>query len=164
MIEKSRKKEIIDKANELISKYDIKEPFIDVFNIAKREGIKLRFVKMPERLKDVAGFLDINEKIIFINKDDPANKQTFTVAHELGHYILEHEAETLGVLLRYPLMNNENDIEIEADCFATNLLVPKEMFNKKIKRYQLDDDDVIVLSNLFGVSKEVIEYRVKNIK
>lgn len=156
------KDEIINKANELLKKYSIEKPVVNIFKIADNEGIRLHFVKMPGKALSVAGFLDIENKTMYINDDDPPNRQTFTVAHELGHYILKHEKDKFGVLYRMQKFNGENSVvEQEANFFAANILVPKYMLLDAMNKYDLNEKDDELLAPLFGVSKEMMGYRLK---
>ena len=157
MADKNRAKQ---KAKEIIKKYGIEEPIVEVFDIAKREGLQIKFVEMTDDLVDVAGFL--NDKVIYVNELDPPYRQTFTVAHELGHYLLHNPNES-DVLYRYQKFNGASQIEREANYFAACLLVPKKMLNKVMKEYNLDKGDEYYLSRLFGVSKEMMRYRLKEV-
>ena len=149
-----------EKAIGILEKYDIKEPIVPIFQIAQEEGITLKFINMPQELQDVAGFFDPKKKIIFVNKEDAPNRQTFTIAHELGHYILGHEPNEYGVLPRIPNLVETNPKEKEANCFAANLLVPAKMLKEIIKKYNLKPDAAL-LAEIFGVSEEVMKYRLK---
>lgn len=40
----------------------------------------------------ISGFIDFEQKLILINKLDASARQRFTIAHELGHWIL-HQKE-----------------------------------------------------------------------
>ena len=165
MADKPDFKKAQKKAEELLEKYIITEPTVNVFDIAKREGLKLSFVNMPEELKDAAGFLDVEEKQIYINKNDPPNRIRFTIAHELGHHILEHDKGELKVLMRNTKFNGE-PIEQEANVFAANLLAPKDMLVKIMKRFKLkrkEEFDVELLAKMFGVSKDFMKYRLESL-
>lgn len=155
------KDEIIKKTSDLLTKHGINSPVINVFQITENEGLKLNFVKMPESLSNVAGFFDVDSKSIYINNNDPINRQIFTVAHELGHYILNHEKDKFGVLYRMQKFNGENSVaEQEANLFAANILVPQNMLLEAMKKYNLDKKDDELLASLFGVSKEMMGYRI----
>ena len=74
----------------------------------------------------VAGFIDFTEQAIYVNAADPYNRQTFTIAHELGHYFLHKEyykqhPEAYRVLLRRPVGRQNNPLEKEANAFAPHL-------------------------------------------
>lgn len=151
-------------ADSLLRRYGITEPIVNIFEIAKGEGLDLKFIKMPEKLQSVAGFLDLDKKIIFVNNDDPTNRQMFTIAHELGHFELEHKPEEYSVLLRQTLFNgNYNHTEQEANCFAASILVPKSMAEEVINKYRITKDDIDLLAKMFGVSNEMMIFRAKRL-
>lgn len=57
---------------------------------------------------------------VFVNSKRPADRQRFTLAHELGHLVLHR---TL----------HEGDIETEANEFASAFLMPKEDIQEELK-------------------------------
>ena len=151
-----------EKAISLLKEYGIEKPFVDVAYVAARKGLQIKIVKMPEKYKDVAGFLDVESKTIYVNNEDPANRQTFTIAHELGHFVLKHDPGQVGVLLRLPVPGDQKTaIEKEADVFAANLLVPKKMLLQTMKEYDLTSDQVDILARIFAVSRMTMMYRFK---
>ena len=92
-----------------------------------------------------------------VNKDDPPNRQRFTIAHELGHYIMQKEyvkdESKYKVLLRRPLKDlNYTKEEKEANCFAAYLLVPSDLMEK------YKDVSTSISASLFAVSEDVIRY------
>lgn len=102
--------------------------------------------------------------IIFYN-DTIKNKARirFTLAHELGHYILKHnEISDKTKFMRYSLSDNEYDIfEKEANYFAKRLLAPLPIINAI-----LDKNNSIEAKNLeeiFGVSFLVATYLYEEI-
>lgn len=72
--------------------------------------------------------------LIFLSADDPADRQRWTIAHELGHIILHHHQQTLAA-------ETEDEVEYEADDFAGELLMPaneiRHQFNWKIDLAEL---------------------------
>ncbi|MFC1622959.1 ImmA/IrrE family metallo-endopeptidase [Patescibacteria group bacterium] len=152
------------KALELLEKHKIKKPFVDVFYIVEKEGVDIRFVGMPEGYEMAAGFLDYDENnmaTIYVNKDESAGRQLFTIAHELGHYALEHKSKDCEVLLRRPVPGDQKSKEeVEADVFAANLLVPEEMLLEVMRRYNISRYQESSLSKIFGVSQTMMKYRL----
>lgn len=140
----------------------IKQPPVDVIEIAENLGIDLRYINFGEKYNQVAGYISVlqNKKTISVNKDDSRNRQSFTIAHEIGHLVL-HEAELkdkpdISILLRMPIGGFEHDrLEKEANCFAANLLVPREMLDQN-RNKSVDE-----LSAIFKVSKDVIRFRMR---
>jgi Zn-dependent peptidase ImmA (M78 family) len=82
----------------------------------------------------------------------------FTLAHELGHYILDSHRVglQLGLLHSHPSYlndkNKNNVIEREADYFASCLLMPKEKFEREVFRRRFDATLIQELAKKFNVS------------
>lgn len=150
-------------ANSIILEYKISEPVIPIYQIAESKGVSIKTINMPKALDRVSGFFDPTKKIIYVNAEDSAVRQCFTIAHELGHFILEHDAKEYGVLFRFPEVNGSEDVEKEANCFAANLLVPKVMLKEVMKKYSLKHEDYFLLADIFGVSKEVMKFRLMKV-
>jgi len=159
-----------EKAEEVLKRYKIDSPWVNVFSIAKKEGINIEYRNFSgsERFKDVSGFLLATKepRTIYLNIDDQPNRRTFTVAHELGHYFLGHDPDEYGMYMRngWQGSGGKPDIEREADCFAANLLMPKQMFEDiKLPRKTIGRIPQ-VLAQLFGVSTEAMRHRLKTLK
>lgn len=106
------------------------------------------------------GFYDPKARAIYVNRDDPPNRQTFTIAHELGHHYLHRDfilthPDQYKVLYRKPMGRETDPIEKEANSFAANLLVPTEW----LKRYYRIAS-VAEMARVFIVSEEVIRWRL----
>lgn len=93
------------------------------------------------------------------NKNFTSNgRGRFTLAHELGHYILDSHRMglQLGLLQSHPSFFNDkninNVIEREADYFASCLLMPKEKFGREIFRRRFDAALIQELAKKFNVS------------
>lgn len=109
---------------------------------------------------EIAGYVDFEASLILVSKLDPLVRQRFTIAHELGHWILhrgEMESNKKSIYYRKnSFLQDLDPIEKEANYFAANLLVPDFIFNDI---QHLDDAK---LSNIFQVSKDVIRRRKTN--
>lgn len=152
-----------DEALRVLNTFEIKDPVIPVAEIAQREGLTIKYFKPDDgsELQKISGFFDPASKTIYINSEDPSTRQMFTIAHELGHFELKHEPEQFDVLYRFATPIDKNPIEQEANTFAANLLVPEEMLKKVREKYKLTTNDFIALANIFGVSPEVMRYRLQ---
>ncbi|PRY13769.1 uncharacterized protein DUF955 [Pontibacter ummariensis] len=100
---------------------------------------------------------------IFLNLDKLGKRNSprarFTMAHELGHYYIdEHRNALLSGRVRphtsmVEIYNNINLAEREADCFASNLLMPKNRFLSTYKAgKKVGLAAVLHLANAFQVS------------
>jgi Zn-dependent peptidase ImmA (M78 family) len=118
-------------------------------------------VRFDASHEKVAGFLDFKELAIYVNAADPYNRKTFTIAHELGHYVLhaqyfrEHP-EAYRVLLRRPMSAASDPREKEANAFAGHLLVPRHFLEGFYKLATVHE-----LADLFAVSADVIRIRLQ---
>ena len=158
----------------------------EILNELKNKNGKLTYPINPfELLKDkntvitnsdfdkLEGLLlyDKNRSIVSINMNRPITRQRFTAAHELGHIVLHSEIKGNSFLC--PIYGNKSKIEKEADCFASNLLMPSDELNKRVDLYQDENgkvglDDCLLIAEYFGVSFEscvkTICFRIKRFK
>ena len=86
-------------------------------------------------------------------KDNTIVKQNFTLCHELGHFILEHE----GNYFSESIDNQENLLEREANIFSAVVLMPDIVLLSKIY-YSCDTFQHI--QNSLDVSKQALFFRI----
>lgn len=86
-------------------------------------------------------------------KDNPIVKQNFTLCHELGHFILEHE----GNYFAESIDNQDNLLEREANIFSAVVLMPDIVLLSKIY-YSCDTFQHI--QNSLDVSKQALFFRL----
>lgn len=79
----------------------------------------------------------------------------FTIAHEIGHIVLDHHRETNQQILMY---SENNYIENQANIFARNILMPAS-----ITRELIEVKTIIELSELFEVSVSMANVRVSKL-
>jgi Zn-dependent peptidase ImmA (M78 family) len=147
-------------ADKLTDSYSV--PPIPVVEIAQRNGVEVVFDPFRKFSDVVAGFCDFTNRKLYVNSSDAINRQTFTVAHELGHwllhrdYFLDHPDE-YPYLPRFQKTDKNDPREQEANCFAANLLVPSRLV-KDLRNFP-----VAALARAFAVSREMMENRLKNV-
>ena len=156
----------------LLKKHKIsRPPYLYLSRIAKGLGID---IKIDTKLEDkISGFLYLKEKkpIIFVNYFHPEPRKNFTIAHELGHFILGHSGDLFvdkDLIIYRDSRSKEGKLrqEKEANRFAAELLMPEEMLIEEIvqNEYNLDkSEDVDKLSAKFGVSSQAMMIRLANI-
>lgn len=86
-------------------------------------------------------------------KENPIVKQNFTLCHELGHFILEHD----GNYFAESIDNQENLLEREANIFSAVVLMPDIVLLSKIY-YSCDTFQQI--QNSLDVSKQALFFRL----
>lgn len=116
---------------------------VDPFRIAQAEDIHVEAKRADQR--GVSGgiiFADVGTAIFYATSISSDGFQRFTVAHELGHYFLEGHPEEIQKtgpmhVSRAGFTEGNNSIEIEADHFASGLLMPTTLVRQSLDRTQI---------------------------
>jgi hypothetical protein len=81
-------------------------------------------------------------------------RQNFTIAHELGHYILHSRSGKVAPMVAG--RKGSTRVEWEANWFAASLLMPEKEFKMWALKPEVRD---LTLSGVFGVSLEAVQVR-----
>lgn len=141
----------------------VTSPPVLPYKIATNYGLKVLFTAFPAQTTGViSGVYDVKTNSIYVNTEDPPERQTFTIAHEFGHALLHKDLyaqhpDRYKVLMRAPLRAETDPLEQEANAFATQLLIPKMFLDKYYPKASIGE-----LARLFIVSEEVIKFRLEN--
>lgn len=152
------------RAEEILEKHGISTPPVPIKDIVEAEGVRVRFVRFATLGAEIAGLTDFVSDTINVNAEDRLNRQTFTIAHEFGHWVLhkhlfERDPDRYQVLMRRPLGRlNTDPLEKQANAFAAAILMPKFMV-RNVKDLAGPQE----LARMFSVSVEAVEYRLKNV-
>jgi len=145
-------------ARQILKENFIIEPPVFATKLAEACGLSVFEAEFKPDYAHIAGFIDFAKNKILVNTLDSPARKNFTIAHELGHYLLGHNAENgYTVLLRNTDEMIKTPQEQEANCFAANLLVPEPFLREYLEKYPFATDPQ--LANIFGVSADVIRYR-----
>ncbi len=149
---------------------------VDVMEIARALGAKV-VLKAFDGEDDLSGMLfqDNNQIIIGVNANHHPNRRRFTVAHEIGHLVLHkhifegrvHVDKAFEVkMFRDGRSKQGKDfIEIQANRFAAELLMPTESLKRELKDKYVDvenDDEVKALANKYEVSAHAMSIKLFN--
>lgn len=143
-----------NKARYILKGIGFKEPPVilsDVVNSLKEsENLKVKAWNLGNK---VSGVLAIEGKSSYIgyNINQHQHRQRFTVAHEIGHLVLGHSRHS---------SNKSDSIEVEANNFAAELLMPLQT----LKENYFSLKDVKVLARKFFVSEEAMWRRLMECK
>jgi Zn-dependent peptidase ImmA (M78 family) len=156
----------------LITTLGITEAPVNVEEVAKHLGLR---VMSMELAADVSGLLITKPEMscIVIQKNDTVQRQRFSIAHEIGHFVLRHQFE-LGehvhvdrgyrVSHRDQRSSSGTDAkEIEANQFAAALLMPSWIVMDNIKALgsdDLNDEHLTRLARKFRVSEQAMTIRL----
>ena len=100
-------------------------------------------------------------KCILINYSEDIYRQRFTAAHEAAHAILNDDED--GVIVSFK-DKSSNYIEVGANYFASNYLMPPEFLKKIPEANSLDQQKALLWANKLKVSTEALAYALKNAK
>ena len=94
--------------------------------------------------------------IIYNDTIRSTGRRNFTLAHELGHYLLHRQANPGGLQCTNRNMadwdEDRNKIEAEANTFASYLLMPLDDFREQIKGRIVNIDMMTELADRYAVS------------
>jgi Zn-dependent peptidase ImmA (M78 family) len=159
------------RARETITEFSIRSAPVQIERIVKAKGIVLQYSPLDDALSGLA-FIKDGIPIIGVNALHHPNRQRFSIAHELAHHILHPEQITstihvdkeFKVLYRDELASQGVDPwEIEANAFASELLVPESFLRDLMDAsgFDIEDDDKIeLLARKFRISPSAMRYRL----
>lgn len=159
-------------ASSILSELNITSAPVDIKEIAKQKGITIKPYDLGESVSGML-FIKNGEGIISYNPSESMVRQRFTMAHELGHFLLHKKTQDVFVDKQFQVhFRNENSStgqdnqELEANAFAAAILMPKELLMEEIKKHHFDLGDESAmkeLAKLFSVSLQAMTFRMVNL-
>jgi len=137
---------------ELIWKHFHVTPPVDLARIARELGI---IVKISDLGYRISGFYtNIESKpVIVLNKRINASRQRFTLAHEIGHYLLSSQIPESTELSTCRLANE----------FAAHLLMPEGIIRGVLSTTTDFRQRVKLVKSTFQVSTWAAQFRIQEI-
>ena len=167
------------RARQLLIDHQINEPSVDVHSLAMALGA---VIKEEASDSDVSGalFREKDQVIIGVNSSHSQYRKRFTVAHELGHFLLHddvvridhHYMEVAQKPGMRPIANRsqisseaKDPREIEANRFAAALLMPADFLERDLRerRLPLSDKEIAQLAKTYEVSVQAMSFRLINL-
>lgn len=145
----------------------VSQPPVPVEALAKAHGCRVA----ASDLKDISGILvrSPDAAVIGVNNRHPETRRRFTIAHELGHFLL-HEGQEVRfdrefrVSLRTEASSTGVNVEeIEANFFAASLLMPDRLLLKDPRASSIELEDAAAVKDLakgYGVSVQAMTLRL----
>lgn len=159
-------------AIELLVEYGLDKTVpIDIEQLLRAIGISAigkDFSELEKRLGKPKGSIlgmllsSGNNAAIFYRKDDSYNRRRFTIAHELAHAINHSDNEPHIEYRMAEKEMEENPVEKDANIVAGEILIPLPLLKREYLK--LDIPSSTVLANIFKVSQNVMEARLKYLK
>lgn len=167
-----RRNEIERVARRLLEANAVTRAPVPVEELANALKIDVRY---SEGSDDVSGALirNADSVVIAVNSAQHENRQRFTIAHELGHYLLHkgtkvHFDEDFRIDYRDATSSEATKREeVEANGFAAALLMPQRILMRDWLRLEPDDKDIpdalAALAKRYRVSQKAMELRLVNL-
>lgn len=138
-------------------------------SLAHELGVVVKVAKLPT---GVSGQIsnESGQYTIRVNRNEARERQRFTIAHELSHFLLHRDiidASPDGITDTVLYRSGASErIEYQANRLAADLVMPLNMVNEKL---QNDYDDIVIeaaiesLAASFQVSKAAMEIRLSTL-
>lgn len=155
---------IHEQHKEIVADFIAEEP-VKLAGLAGALGLEV--FKSPLK-PDVSGLIEPSDSApsgfrIRINRHEMAERQRFTLAHEIAHYLLHRDKIGGGVVDNIMYRSNlSSTLEVEANKLAADLIMPRALINKRLAElHNLDTDDKITaLAERFRVSQAAMRIRL----
>ena len=121
------------------------------------KDIEIRYEVMDASKSGSLSYID-GKWVMSINNNHNIKRQRFTIAHELGHYILHRGKNTVFTDTTFFRSDDMNSIEYHANEFASRLLMPENILRKLIDEDKINN--IGELASALDVSSAAMKYRV----
>jgi len=190
--------EINRKSQELLDRAGYIMGPVDLEKICEIVSVQVEHSDAPYIANDdveVLGAANFNSRTIKIYQHSNQKRERFTLAHEIGHFWLQHDVylrNEIVLAADIKLEGSEESaanyerLEIQANIFASCILMPDHVFKNKLDDYRkeldirdrfhgalfvdgqmqnLADYHVVLsrLSDYFGCSKQAVEIKLKTL-
>lgn len=126
---------------------------VQIKEIAEKLGLKIVEFDFQN---SISGVLKKDRGIIGVNKKHHNVRKRFTIAHELGHFLLGHEIGKDDSIIDGDF-DKPTDREREANIFASQILMPEEILKDEVKKHQIN---LKKLAEIFEVSEQAMTIRL----
>jgi Zn-dependent peptidase ImmA (M78 family) len=160
-------------AVDLLDRFHIIRPPIPVEQIVKKLGATIELRPFQGQISGML-YRDDHRRVIGVNSREPEVRRRFTVAHEIAHLVLHKGRQMIiDTPARYNLRRGVGSVasdreEVEANAFAAELLMPRDMVmaqwqQNTAKRAVPPSQLVGELATKFDVSTQAMGYRLVNL-
>jgi Zn-dependent peptidase ImmA (M78 family) len=168
-----KREDVRQRAVNLLAECGVLGAPVPVEQIAVANGIQI--IRSAAEWSE-SGFLlrDNGRVIIGINARNSPSRQRFTIAHELGHWLM-HDGKPL-IVDQSVMINKRDDVssqatdlqEVQANQFAADLLMPKEYVMDELRQQMSSDigsreELITLLARRFDVSNDAMNWRLINL-
>jgi Zn-dependent peptidase ImmA (M78 family)/DNA-binding XRE family transcriptional regulator len=152
-------------ANTLLEIAKIKQPAVSPYEVANSIGVPVFDWGFPDNISGIF-VSDSGKFCIGVNESHPRVRQRFSVAHELGHFVFDRDRGLMLDFVGSESVQASDDqeslaVEINANRFAADLLMPRDWLIRDVKQY---GQDVRFLSKRYEVSEQALWFRLLSLK
>lgn len=165
MLSSSREWNRVAAADRQIIERYMNEVPVKLGAMAQELGIDVKLSSLPMNISgQITKTADGYE--IKINRHESRQRQRFTLAHEIAHFLLHKDViDKLGGTLKDNVLYRSGaaeNIEYEANRLAAYIVMPERALKDAYSRFgeQLSEGAVEHLAEQFGVSKAAMEIRM----
>jgi Zn-dependent peptidase ImmA (M78 family) len=169
----ARKTTIVETAQAILREHNVTRPPIPVEAIARSLGAKITHEPFDGNISAML-YRDGSRTVIGVNTGHPEVRQRFSLAHEIGHMQLHGKRQVfVDRLVRLDFRDDKSSTgtdqeEVEANAFAAELLMPRNLVIRAISETGLGPDDsvetlVASLADIFNVSQQAMDFRLVNL-
>lgn len=172
-----RRKYIRALVEQFLQEQSVKSAPVNVEQIAIALGVAVQYEPAEDAL---CGFLlrdyPHQKVVIGVNKNHPLNRRRFTIAHELGHFLL-HVGGKFHVDYKFRLKLSDEEVhtgtsieEKEANLFAAELLMPARFIKQDLAKIDaldffealdlFEDEKLLNLAKHYQVSVQALTFRL----
>lgn len=132
----------------------------NIRDCVKKYGGKIKYDS--NKIDSIGGSITVNSRndfVIYLSPYTGEQRDNFTIAHELGHYVLHSR---LGEIKLNANRNVDNHdlAEREANCFAAEFLMPEDLIINEYNNYK---DNLLLLAIKLNVSFSALKWRCRNL-
>ncbi|MBB6043379.1 ImmA/IrrE family metallo-endopeptidase (plasmid) [Borreliella yangtzensis] len=130
---------------------------VPIIKIAMEEDLKIFEIGFQDKHKDFSGYIQLNEKSLYINENMSLENKRFTIAKHLGHYLM-HKDQIKNLSKNENYYNDIQDSQMitEANIFAANILVPTITLKLKLSKYKSIEYPQKAIAKEFQVTENTI--------
>lgn len=138
-------------------------------SMAKALGVEIKVSAMPTGISGQIS-RDNGRYIVRVNRNETRERQRFTIAHELAHFLLHRDlidASPSGITDNVLYRSGAPErIEYEANRLAADLVMPSALVEAKLRedfRQIVTEATIENLADSFEVSKAAMEIRLSTL-
>lgn len=148
----------------------LKECPVKLGKLCKGLGVGVRVARLERGISgQIRRDQESDRYVICVNRYEARERQRFTIAHELAHFLLHKEIIDKSpdgiqdnVLYR---SGHSNTIEVEANRLAAEIVMPVELIRDKVQGFGKEISEIVIeqMAEEFEVSTASMEIRLQSI-